>query len=315
MRVIPVAVGILRDAGGRVLVQRRPAGTLAAGRWEFPGGKIEAGEDAADALRRELAEELGIAAGNMRPLHHLRHDYGDRIVELRVLEVADWQGVPRPREGQGLAWQAPAALYGIDLLEADWPIVSALRLPPLLAVSPDLTDPAACAGWLECLLDGGHLRLARLRLPSLDDGDYARIAAQLVPRARAAGCGLLLDRDPALVADTGAAGWHASAKQLTALRGRPALPPGSWFSAAAHDRAEMDRAIERGADFLLLGPVLDTATHPGAAALGWSGFSALVDACPLPVYGIGGLGPDALETMCGAGGIGVAGIRAFASAP
>lgn len=124
--VCRVSAGILRDATGRVLIAQRPPDKHMAGWWEFPGGKAAADESGAEALARELSEELGIRIGNAEPLLQLRHDYPDRTVELDVFVVADFQGEARGLEGQALRWVAPEALSAEPLLPADRPIVEAL---------------------------------------------------------------------------------------------------------------------------------------------------------------------------------------------
>jgi 8-oxo-dGTP diphosphatase len=123
---VRVAAAVLRDAAGRVLITQRPAGKHMAGYWEFPGGKLLAHEAPAEALARELSEELGIEVGPCRELLRLRHDYSDRVVELHVFTVERFGGVPRGLEGQALRWVAPRALASEALLPADLPIVEAL---------------------------------------------------------------------------------------------------------------------------------------------------------------------------------------------
>lgn len=102
-----------------------------AGRWEFPGGKVESGEDPLAGLRRELAEELGVDVQDARPLIRLRHDYPDRRVLLDVWQVTAYAGEPQALEADALAWALPDELPRHDLLEADRAIVTALRLPRL----------------------------------------------------------------------------------------------------------------------------------------------------------------------------------------
>jgi 8-oxo-dGTP diphosphatase len=124
---ILVVAGALYDASGRVLIAQRPAGKHMAGRWEFPGGKVGAGEPERDALVRELREELGVEVEDASPLMRLTHRYPDREVELSLWTVAQFAGCPHSLDGQALKWVAPAALAHEDLLEADQPFVAALR--------------------------------------------------------------------------------------------------------------------------------------------------------------------------------------------
>jgi len=98
-----------------------------AGRWEFPGGKVAAGESESAALVRELREELGVAVTGCRPFMRLSHEYDDRVVELSMWIVDVFSGEPSGLDGQALKWVAVEALGEEDILEADAPFVSALR--------------------------------------------------------------------------------------------------------------------------------------------------------------------------------------------
>jgi len=122
-----VVAAALIDAQGRVLITERPAGKWQAGRWEFPGGKIEPDESEEAAVRRELLEELGVQVQDLRRLTEVRHDYGDRAVALALWLVLRYQGDPRGLEGQQVRWTAVADLADADLLEADLPMIPVLR--------------------------------------------------------------------------------------------------------------------------------------------------------------------------------------------
>jgi len=123
---IHVVAGVIIDTAGRVLIAQRLPGTHMAGRWEFPGGKLEPGEAPLQALARELEEELGIAVLAAERLLKLSHQYQDRHVHLDVWLVTEVRGVVRSLEGQALQWLRPQALRDVDLLEADAPIIDAL---------------------------------------------------------------------------------------------------------------------------------------------------------------------------------------------
>jgi 8-oxo-dGTP diphosphatase len=128
---IRVVAAALYDGTGRVLIAERPPGKHMAGRWEFPGGKIATGESEAEALSRELREELGIVVGSARALMRLSHAYEDRLVELSLWVVLNYTGAPSSLDGQRLKWVPPEDLAAEDILEADRPFVDALgRLPP-----------------------------------------------------------------------------------------------------------------------------------------------------------------------------------------
>jgi 8-oxo-dGTP diphosphatase len=310
------------DEQGRVLIAQRPAGTRMAGAWEFPGGKLAVGEDRLAGLGRELHEELGIHVDAARPLIRYRHRYADFTVDLDVWRVAKWRGTPQSCEGQALAWHLPEELSAIGLLPADEPVVRAIRLPEVIAVTP----PAAARGEEAFLdaLEAATASLLCLRRPELDTDALLRLAAGAACRIEETGVRLLLHGDPAILAPAimnpppalrarlgdAIAGLHVPARYLAGLSVRP-LPAGYWFGASCHDAAELEAAHRVGADYAFLGPVKPTASHPGQPGLGWEAFAALVADRPLPVYGIGGLGPADLQAAWEAGAQGVAGIRGF----
>ena len=124
-----VAACALVDADGRVLVAERPAGKSMAGLWEFPGGKIEAGETPEAALIRELKEELSIdvTASCLAPLSFASHAYDDFHLLMPLYVCRKWDGQVRPREGQTVKWLRPRELFDLAMPEADKPLIAALR--------------------------------------------------------------------------------------------------------------------------------------------------------------------------------------------
>ena len=131
--LVHVVAAAVIDATGRVLIAQRPAGTHLAGGWEFPGGKLEPGEERLAGLARELREELGITmTAAPRPLIRVRHAYPSREVLLDMWVVKRYSGEPRGLDGQALRWCTQDELAATELLPADKPIVAALRLPERL---------------------------------------------------------------------------------------------------------------------------------------------------------------------------------------
>jgi 8-oxo-dGTP diphosphatase len=121
-----VAVGVLLDAHGRVLVSRRHEHLHQGGLWEFPGGKIHSGESVFDALVREFAEELGLHVEAAEPMLALDHDYTDRRVRLEVWRITRFTGEARGLEAQPVEWRPLRALDPADFPAANAPIVAAL---------------------------------------------------------------------------------------------------------------------------------------------------------------------------------------------
>lgn len=130
VRVVLVAAVALIDADGRVLLARRPAGKDMAGLWEFPGGKVDPGETPEAALIRELEEELGIETWNscLAPLTFASHAYDSFHLLMPLYACRRWQGTPRPREGQELAWVRASDLARYPMPPADLPLVPILRV-------------------------------------------------------------------------------------------------------------------------------------------------------------------------------------------
>ena len=311
--LIHVAAGVLQDAQGRVLMAQRPEGKIAAGYWEFPGGKIEPGETAREALARELAEELGVQVLNARPLIRFRHEYSNRSVILDTWLVSAFQGEVESRERQSFAWAAVGELVAWpQVLPTVAPITAALRLPSQYVFTPPGASAAEIRRGLRRLPAGA---LLRLRAPQLDDVAYQRYASELRAAVREAGLGLVLDRDPEQALALGAQGWHATSRRLAELQSTlgDRVPPLRLVS--CHDAAELKRALQLGFTAAVLGPVQATSSHPGQPALGWPVFTERVQGAGLPVYALGGLGPQHLDQAFAAYAQGVAGISAYWSEP
>ena len=128
MTVLLVAAVALIDADGRVLLAQRPEGKSMAGLWEFPGGKVEAGETPEAALIRELHEELGINTWKscLAPLTFASHAYERFHLLMPLFACRRWEGVPTPREGQTLAWVRPDRLRDYPMPPADIPLIPIL---------------------------------------------------------------------------------------------------------------------------------------------------------------------------------------------
>ena len=127
--ITEVAVGVLIRADGALLFTSRPPGKPYPGFWEFPGGKLEAGESVAAALARELHEELGIETWTscLAPLTFASHGYDGFHLLMPLFACRRWSGVPRGREGQELAWVRAAELTRYPMPPADVPLIPILR--------------------------------------------------------------------------------------------------------------------------------------------------------------------------------------------
>src|SRR5262245_19060522 len=304
-RVEVVAAVILRD-DGQFLLGQRPPGKVYAGYWEFPGGKVEPGESPPAALKRELHEELGIDAEQTYPWLTRDYDYEHAAVRLRFFRVTSWSGELQGRENQRFEWQRPGAVVVEPMLPANGPILRALTLPPVYGISncEEMGEPEFLRRLPRALESG--LALVQVREKDLPPHEQVRLAAAVIAAARPRGAHVLLNGDPALAQRAGADGVHLFTAQLMNADARPAL---ARVGASCHDARELDRAAALSADFVVLGPVQATPSHPGAATLGWDRFAELIRGYPLPVYALGGLRRSDLETAWTAGAHGISMMR------
>ncbi|MFQ5488392.1 MAG: Nudix family hydrolase [Gammaproteobacteria bacterium] len=307
-----VAVAVISDAEGRILVARRPPHVHQGGLWEFPGGKVESGESTRQALRREILEELDLEVHGARPLIRVCHDYPGRAVLLDVWRVTDHEGVACGREGQALRWVAPAELGGLAFPAANLPIVRAVQLPARYLITPPFFDGQQLLARLAQL--AADYPLIQLRAPQYTAAAFAGLARRAMELCARRGARLLLNCEPGLARELGAAGVHLNSRRLMALRQRP-LPPEQWVAASCHDEVQLARAAELGLDFAVLSPLATTASHPGNEPLGWERFRLLTEQAVLPVYALGGLSGADLSRAWEAGAQGIAAIRAFWNQP
>ena len=303
---IEVAAAVITRPDGTFLLSQRPAGKAYAGYWEFPGGKVEPGERPLSALTREVHEELGIDVELAYPWLTRDYDYEHAAVRLRFFRVVRWSGTLTGRESQICSWQSPAAVDVAPLLPANAPIMRALQLPPVYGIThAGDFGPGVFMTRLEKALREG-LRLLQVREKGIPENELAGFLAQVLRQARGYGARVLLNGSAGLAQRAGADGIHLTARQLMALDGRPAL---ELVGASCHNEEELARAVSTQADFIVLGPVRPTPSHPGTPAIGWSRFARLIEDYPLPVYALGGLTPSDLETAWRAGAHGISMMR------
>ena len=309
--VMHVMAGVLRDGEGRVLLAQRPTGKHLAGMWEFPGGKVEPGEEPLPALTRELHEELGVTLQRAEPLIRVPCHYVDRELLLDTWLVDQWEGMLRSREGQSLQWLQPAQLDPAILTLADRAILQALRLPPRYPITPADISPDQRGQWFERIgraIERGEPML-QLRLPLWPRELVRELAAGLLPIARRHGTQLLLNGDIDGARALGI-GVHLRHAQLIALSERP-LSLQQLVGASCHDAVQLAQASQIAVDFATLSPVAATPSHPQTHPLGWPRFQLLAETASLPVYALGGTAPSQTAQARQCSGQGVAGIREF----
>ena len=303
---VDVAVAVLIRSDGAALLAQRPRDKVYSGYWEFPGGKIEPGEPVADALRREIREELGVEVERAHPWITRVFVYPHATVRLHFYRVHAWRGEPRALEHQAIVWQRPDAIELEPLLPANGPVIRSLMLPSeyaitnagALGVEPFLSK-------LEARLRRG-LKLVQIREKTLAPAVVAEFARRVTALARAHGAKVLVNSDAELAREIGADGVHLTAEQLRAARNRPDLP---WCGASCHSTEELRRAEALGADLVVLGPVRATPSHPDAVPLGWERFREIAAGAAVPVYALGGIVARDLEQAMSCGAHGIAMVR------
>jgi len=311
MRLVHVAVAVLRDGDGRVLLAKRPDHAHQGGLWEFPGGKVEPGEDVVAALRREAHEELGVEVAAERPLIQVVHHYGDRSVLLDVHCVTAFLGTPHGREGQPLAWVHPESLSDYPMPAADVPIVAAIRLPERLLITGQApTDPDRFLQRLDRSLGRAEIGIVQFRATQLPRSEWLALAERALAVCRRHRARMVVNGTPEDALALGADGVHLNSARLAGCEQRPG-PEGWLVGASCHGAPELAHAGGLGLDYALLSPVLPTASHPGAPHLGWTRFAALVREASLPVYALGGMTEAMLPEAWGHGAQGVAAIGGY----
>ncbi len=305
-KIVDVAAAVLQRPDGFFLLAQRPAGKIWAGYWEFPGGKLEQGESAHEALVRELHEELGIEVRTAYPWLTRVFTYPHATVRLHFFRVTAWSGELHPHEGQQFSWQLPTSVLVAPILPANAPILRALELPTLYAISnvSELGEEAFLAR-LQIKLDAG-LRLIQLREKHLARDELEELAQRVVLMAHRYGAKVLLNGDVVLAQQVGADGVQLISSQLAELSERPNV---AWCGASCHNAEELRRVEALGGDFAVLSPVLPTQSHPGLPHLGWESFTAMLAGASIPVYALGGLAEDDMSVAWQHGAHGIALLR------
>jgi len=304
--IIEVAVAVIQHGDGKFLMAQRPQGKAYADYWEFPGGKVEAGESPRHALIRELNEELGIAVETAYPWLTRIFTYPHATVRLNFFRVTHWNGDPHGREGQLLSWQSLPDLTVSPVLPANEPVMRALQLPNLYAISnASELGVEVFIQRLHQALDKG-LRLLQIREKGWSRVKMRELSLHAIELAHVAGARVLLNEDIELALEVGADGVQLTGKQLAVCTRRPDI---GLCAASCHNAEELKLASALELDFVLLSPVLPTKSHPGAAYLGWDEFCNLAGNSAIPVFALGGLQPQDMEKAWEHGAHGIALLR------
>ena len=308
MRVrVHIVLGIVcNDARDKVLVARRPRCAHLGGLWEFPGGKVQAGEPALVALKRELYEEVNVEVGDCTPLLSFDYDYPDRLIHFQAWTIHDWSGEVTGKEGQETRWADIRSLSAQDFPAANKGIIDACRLPPLYLITPDLDRYSqAVINKLQGYLAAG-VKLVQFRSKTTERHELAVMRVMDVCRSH--GAGLMVNASPEVAVELGASGVHLTSERLRQCSKRP-LPAGYRVAASCHSLEELHHAVAVGVDFCVLSPVRKPSGKDGIA-LGWDRFADMVGKIPIPVYALGGMELADLERARQHGAQGIALISA-----
>ena len=308
--IVEVAAAVIIKPDGSFLLTCRPEGKPYSGFWEFPGGKIEPNEAPLHALDRELQEELGIQVKQVYPWLTRIFTYSHATVRLHFFRVTKWHGEPWAREDQKLSWQLPCAVNVTPMLPANAPILRVLSLPPVYAIThaSELGVDVALSQIERALQNG--LRFIQVREKNMDEDTLCIFSNQVISLAHHFDAEVLVNSNVAFSREVGADGVHLTSSQLMTLSARPDAEYG-WCGASCHNAEELFAAEQLGVDFVVLGPVLPTLSHPDSTPMGWRKFAALIQGYSLPVYALGGLRQEDLATAQELGAHGIAVMRAI----
>ncbi|MFT0545729.1 thiamine phosphate synthase [Allopusillimonas ginsengisoli] len=339
---IDVAAGLILRPDGSLLLGQRPEGKPWSGWWELPGGKIEQGESVLQALTRELNEELGITVTEATPWVTYTHEYPKNIVRLAFCRVTGWEGEPQGLEDQSLAWVNPRqpTLDVGPLLPATLPPLRWIRLPERYLIT-SINTYERLPAYLDTLSQAvqNGIELVQFREPGSDmTAEQLREAfAQVLQCCRQYGARCLVNSAHPENWWAEADGVHFraadalsryTAATTSALTDSPADTPRQTkegdvaadviassprlTGVSAHTKEELHAALALDADFVVIGHVLDTPSHPDEPGIGWARFAQLAREAGLPAFAIGGQSPATLTEAQRHGAHGIAGIRYLA---
>lgn len=314
------AVGVIQRDNGLVLLAERPVGKPWAGYWEFPGGKIEKNETPEQALKRELQEELGITVTSFYPWLTRSFDYAAKYdatgqlealaktVKLHFFIVTEWEGEPFGLENQTISWQNPEKVAVAPMLPANAPILTALSLPFIYAIT-NLSELGEDLFFerLKIALENG-LMMIQVREKQLSNADLKLFVEHIIEvaapyQAKVFVSSHSIHSDLNLLHELNATGVHFTAQHLMQLQQKP---DGVLCGASCHNSQELARAEALALDYVMLSPVQVTLSHADANPLGWDQFSDLIAGCSLPVYALGGMQATDLHIARSYGAHGVA---------
>lgn len=296
--VVNVAIALLFHQA-KVLVGWRTAKQHQGNKYEFPGGKVEQGETAEQACRREVFEEVGVDLEQWHSFDIIQHEYDDIVVNLHLFYAsvltAQLQDIQQP-----WAWYRRDQLRNLNFPKANQAIIERLYWSPYIKISENLNEIQQIAP--ETLLYWRIDELGEDQLQQLKQLNSTQLAKLIV--------NVDLWNMLPIEIKTQIFTIHFKQYQVIQLNTQK-LPHGVRCLAACHDLAALQQAQQVGCEAVFLSPVLATESHPDTATLGWAQFSDLAAHSTIPVFALGGLKPNDLTFAQQHHAYGVAGIRAF----
>ena len=300
-----IAVGLIINQENEFLVCQRNNKTFLPDLWELPGGKLEEGESFAEALQRELIEEINVKPFSFSKLISTFFNYPSGLVIINGFLVKQWQGDIKAKEGQNLKWIKldNFSKFKNKFLAASVPIINCYLFSNKLLITPS----AKPLKFLIALLKKYQNLMVLYRDYDVKESEYIANAKKLIKIANKQGHKILLTCDNAF--EIGASGVHLNSKKLHNLQQKP---NNLLVSASCHSIADINIANKFLIDLVFLSPIMATTSHPEIENfLTWYGFEQLCKLCAMPAYALGGVRQNDLITAKNIGGQGIAGISTF----
>ena len=303
MSRIDIAIGVIKDKQGQILISQRAKNVHQGGLWEFPGGKCEQHETIATALIRELKEELDIEVLKTEPLIIVNFDYPECSVCLHVYTILEFLGAAKGREGQLIKWVTIEYLSEYTFPEANKRILSAISLGSDYAIVDSLNAEQLAIDFDRLIKKNISLVQVRMKNLPLIELDKVLQVVDESPELR-----VLFNSDMQI--NRLNQGLHLTSRSLMALTERP---KNKLVAASCHNKIELDKAEQFGLDFVVLSPINKTASHPEVESLGWEVAADWIKKVNTPVYALGGMKLNDTEKATSLGFNGISGISCFKS--
>ena len=304
---IEASVGIIFNESFQLLMAERPQSKTWSGWWEFPGGKIESGENPLEALKRELKEEIGISVIDAEKWIVRKYAYEDYEVILHFYKVTQWSGNIEAKEEQKISWVLPENNIVSPILPANDLIFKAISLPDIYAITNAYEYSGNFLNKVEQQLNNG-LGLIQIREKEISKNAFIELTKEIIQMAGNFDAKVMINSDINLAYKLNADGVHLNSSLLHRLS---EIPKDLIVSASCHSARDIEKAMTMDVSFVVLSPVQKTQSHPNTTPIGWDSFSKITQNYSIPIYALGGMKQNDIENAFNAGAIGIASQRAI----